>query len=281
MNEQQKQEYQALSERFEVATPQKILRWAITTYGEKLTMATAFGAEGCCLLHMIAQIRDETGIVPDIFNLDTGYQFPQTLALRERIQKKYGLNIRLVSNAETPKEMEARFGGPLYKEHPSHCCHLRKVVPLRDAVQGFDAWITAIRREQTPERARTSIVGQDPKFDFLVKVSPLANWTKQQVWDYVREYEVPYNPLHDQGFPSVGCWPCTRAVKPGEDERSGRWARSGQARMRHSYHGGWQNRTRSRTSRFRSGSSKSGVKQAELEKRKRGHWPRFFVFYSA
>ena len=224
MNEQQKQEFQALSERFEVATPQKILRWAITTYGEKLTMATAFGAEGCCLLHMIAQIRDETGIVPDIFNLDTGYQFPQTMALRNRIQKKYGLNIRLVSNPETPQEMEARFGGKLYESHPNHCCHLRKVVPLRDAVQGFDAWITAIRREQTPERARTAIVGQDPKFDFLVKVSPLANWTKQQVWDYIREHEVPYNPLHDQGFPSIGCWPCTRAVAPGEDERSGRWA---------------------------------------------------------
>lgn len=224
MNEQQKQELQALSERFEVATPQEILRWAITNYREKLTMATAFGAEGCCLLHMIAQIRDETGIAPDIFNLDTGYQFPQTLALRNRIQKKYGLNIRLVSNEETIQQMEARFGGKLYESQPNHCCHLRKVVPLRDAVQGFDAWITAIRREQTPERARTAIVGQDPKFDFLVKVSPLANWTKQQVWDYIREHEVPYNPLHDQGFPSIGCWPCTRAVAPGEDERSGRWA---------------------------------------------------------
>jgi phosphoadenosine phosphosulfate reductase len=224
MQEQQLAELAQISARFETATPQKILRWAIETYREKLTMATAFGAEGCCLLHMIAQIRDETGLVPDIFNLETGYQFPQTLALRNRIQKKYGLNIRLVSADETTQQMEARFGGPLYKAHPNHCCHLRKVVPLRSAVQGFDAWITAIRREQTPERARTAIVGPDPKFDFLVKVSPLANWTKEQVWDYIREYDIPYNPLHDQGFPSIGCWPCTQAVKAGDDERAGRWA---------------------------------------------------------
>lgn len=224
MNEQQAAELKAISERFETATPQEILRWAITTYKGKLTMATAFGAEGCCLLHMIAQIRDETGIVPDIFNLDTGYQFPQTLALRNRIQKKYGLTIRLVSAEESTNQLEARFAGPLYKENANQCCHLRKVVPLQEAVQGFEAWITAIRREQTPERARAGIVSPDPKFDFLVKVSPLANWTKQQVWDYIRENDIPYNPLHDQGFPSIGCWPCTRAVKEGEDERSGRWA---------------------------------------------------------
>jgi len=224
MTEQQLMELQDISERFETAPPQKILRWAIQTYRDKLTMATAFGAEGCCLLHMIAQIRDETGLVPDVFNLETGYQFPQTMALRERIQKKYGLHIRLVSAPETVKELEARFGGPLYKTHPNHCCHLRKVVPLREAVQGFAAWITAIRREQTPERAVTAIVGPDPKFDFLTKISPLANWSKQQVWDYIHKYDVPYNPLHDQGFPSIGCWPCTRPVQPGEDERSGRWA---------------------------------------------------------
>ena len=217
-------ELKELSARFETATPQEILRWAIETYKDKLTMATAFGAEGCCLLHMIAQIRDETGLVPDIFNLDTGYQFPQTLMVRQRIQKKYNLDVRLVSAQETVKEMEARFGGPIYRTDTNQCCHIRKIVPLEQAVQGFDAWITAIRREQTPERAATAIIGPDPKFDFLVKVSPLANWTKQQVWDYIRENDIPYNPLHDQGFPSIGCWPCTNAVKEGEDERAGRWA---------------------------------------------------------
>ena len=220
------EELQRISAEFESAPPETILRWTLNHFGVRLTMATAFGAEGCCLLDMIAKLRDELGVAPDIFNLETGYQFPQTLALRSRIEKKYGLKIRLVSSQETTKEMEARFGGPIYKSQPNQCCHLRKVLPLRDAVQGFDAWITAIRREQTPERSVTAIVGPDPKFDFLTKVSPLANWTRQQVWDYIHANGVPYNPLHDQGFPSIGCWPCTRQVEAGGDERAGRWAGS-------------------------------------------------------
>ena len=104
--------------------------------------------EGCCLLAMIAQSRDETGFAPDIFNLDTGYQFPETLELRERLQARYGLSMRLVSATETIEHMEARFGGPIYGTNPDHCCYLRTVVPLQAAVQGFDAWLTAIRRDQ-------------------------------------------------------------------------------------------------------------------------------------
>lgn len=212
-----------ISETLEGATPTEILQWAMETYGPKLTMATAFGAEGCALIAMIAAIRDRTGLTLDIFNLDTGYQFPQTLALRERIQKQYGIAVRLVSNEETVAEMEARFGGPIYKSRPDECCRLRKIVPLEDAVRGFDAWITAIRRDQTPERAAQPIVGMDAKFD-LVKINPLANWSKAQVWDYIRDHNVPTNPLHEQGFPSIGCWPCTRPVQDGDDDRAGRWA---------------------------------------------------------
>jgi len=207
----------------EMATPQEILRWAIETYRDKLTMATAFGAEGCCLIDMIAGIRDATGLAPDIFNLETGYQFPETLELRERMQERYDLNIRLVSSHESVETMEARLGGPIYNRNPDLCCNLRKVRPLSQAVQGFDAWITAIRRDQTPERSTAPIVGRDAKFG-LVKVNPLANWTKTQVWDYLYDNEVPFNPLHLQGFPSIGCWPCTRAVEKGEDDRAGRWA---------------------------------------------------------
>lgn len=214
---------QIISERFETATPQEILRWAIETYREKLTMATAFGAEGCCLIAMMAQIRDETGLTPDIFNLETGYQFPQTLALRERMQQKYGIPIRFVQARESTAEMEARLGGPIYRSNPDMCCHIRKVAPLREAVEGFDAWISAIRRDQTPERAAAPIIAPDPKFD-LIKVNPLANWSKDQVWDYIRAHDVPTNPLHEQGFPSIGCWPCTRPVAPGEDDRAGRWS---------------------------------------------------------
>jgi phosphoadenosine phosphosulfate reductase len=210
--------------RLEAATPQEILRWAVETYRGTVTMATAFGAEGCCLLAMIAQIRDETGLVPDIFNLDTGYQFPETLALRERLEQRYGLVIRLVGAPETVAQLEARCGGPLYPSHPEHCCYLRKVVPLRTAVHGFAAWITAIRRDQTPERAHAPVVGPDPRYPHLVKINPLATWTKAQVWAYIHGHHVPVNPLHAAGYASIGCWPCTRPVAPGEDDRAGRWA---------------------------------------------------------
>ena len=218
------EQLQALSDRLESATPQEIVGWAIETYRDKLTIATAFGAEGCCLLAMIAQSRDETGFAPNIFNLDTGYQFPETLELRERLQARYGLCIRLVSAPETIEHMEARFGGPIYGTNPDHCCSLRKVVPLQAAVQGFDAWLTAIRRDQTPERARVPIVGRDPKYRHLVKINPLAHWRKEQVWDYIQTHNVPVNPLHAQGYPSIGCWPCTRPIFAGEDDRAGRWA---------------------------------------------------------
>ena len=216
---------QEIGSGFEKSTPQEILRWAMETYRDKLTMATAFGPEGCALIAMIAQIRDETGIAPDIFNLDTGYQFPQTLALRDQIEKKYGIAIRRAGSLESVAELEARFGGPVYKVDTDLCCHLRKVEPLHAAVVGFEAWITAIRRDQTPERAGQPIVGTDPKLD-LVKINPLANWSSAQVWDYIKANDVPTNPLHEQGFKSIGCWPCTRAVKPGEDDRAGRWAGS-------------------------------------------------------
>lgn len=211
------------SEELEGRSPQAILRWAIDTYRDGLTMATAFGAEGCALIAMIAAIRDEIGLVPDIFNLETGYQFPETLALRERLQEKYHLAIRLVRAEETVEQMEARFGGPIYDSDPAQCCFRRKVVPLRAAVKGYQAWLTSIRRDQTPERASAAIVGLDPRLA-LVKVNPLANWTKEQVWAFIREHDVPTNPMHERDYPSIGCWPCTRAVSVGQDDRAGRWA---------------------------------------------------------
>ncbi|HEX8552757.1 MAG TPA: phosphoadenylyl-sulfate reductase [Abditibacteriaceae bacterium] len=217
-------ELDAISQTFEAQSPQDILAWAMQTYGEKLTMATAFGAEGCALLAMIARLRDERGLtVPDVFNLDTGYQFEETLELKRRIEAKYNLLIRFARAEETVEEWEARNNGPVYTHDPAACCHARKVVPLGNAVQGFAAWITAIRRDQTPERAGQPIIGPETKFE-MVKINPLANWTKAQVWEFVKENDVPTNPLHDQGFPSIGCWPCTRAVAEGEDDRAGRWS---------------------------------------------------------
>ena len=203
----------------EMATPQEIVRWAIDRYFPKITMATAFGAEGCAIIRMIAEIEPRMRL----FNLDTGYQFPETLDLRERIAARYGIVVDFVRAETTVAEYEAMHGGPLYSRQPDQCCHDRKIVPLKRAVAGYDAWLSAIRRDQTAHRKAAGIVEWDKKLG-LVKVNPLANWTKKDVWTFIVENDIPYNPLHDQGYPSIGCWPCTRAVAQGEDDRAGRWS---------------------------------------------------------
>lgn len=212
-------ELAGINAQLEGKSPQEILRWAVDAFHPKLAMATAFGPEGCCLLHMIAEIEPSVYV----FNLETGYQFPETLALRERIQERYGLTVNLIRPEQTVAEYEADHGGPLYVHRPDQCCHDRKNLPLRRALNGYQAWVSAIRRDQTSHRAAAQVVQWDTKFE-LMKVNPLLGWTKKDVWAFVAEHNVPYNPLHDQGFPSIGCWPCTRAVEEGSDERSGRWA---------------------------------------------------------
>ena len=182
------------NEQLAQATPQEILRWAVRTYHPKLTMATAFGAEGCCIIHMLAEIEPKVRI----FNLETGYQFAETLELRERIKQRYGIEVEYVRAEMSVPEYEEEHGGPLYRIRPDQCCHDRKIVPLRRAVAGYDAWISAIRRDQTKDRGQASIVQWDPKFK-LVKVNPLLAWTKTDVWEFVLRHEVPYNPLHDKG----------------------------------------------------------------------------------
>src|SRR5579884_1280615 len=182
------------SERLRDATPQDILRWAVDVFHPKLTMATAFGAEGCCILHMLADIRPDVRV----FNLDTGYQFAETLELRERIRQRYGIEVEYVRPEQTVAEYEAEHGGPLYGLRPDQCCYDRKVLPLRRAVIGHDAWISAIRRDQTEHRAAAGVVQWDGKFN-LVKVNPLLGWTRSDVWRFILDHDIPYNPLHDQG----------------------------------------------------------------------------------
>ena len=209
--------------RLNQATPQEILRWAVETYYPKLTMATAFGPEGCVILHMLAEIQPKVRV----FNLDTGYQFAETLELRDRIAERYGIEVELVQPRDSVAEFEELNNGPLYVADPDRCCRERKIVPLRQAVVGYDAWISAIRADQSGDRSRSSVVGWDAKFQ-LAKINPLLRWTKRDVWAFIVTNNVPYNPLHDQGYPSIGCRPCTRAVNQGDDERAGRWA--GQAK---------------------------------------------------
>jgi phosphoadenosine phosphosulfate reductase len=207
------------NERLEAASPQDILRWVTNRFAPRFTMATAFGPEGMVLIHMLAEIAPQT----PIFNLDTGYQFKETLELREEVKRRYGISVEMKRAETSVEEYERQNGGPVYRTNPDQCCFDRKVKVLQQAVVGMHAWASAIRRDQSPDRAAAPIVGWDKKFN-LVKVSPLANWTKQKVWAFITEHDIPYNPLHDQGFTSIGCWPCTRAVLLGEDERAGRWS---------------------------------------------------------
>src|SRR5438876_2717241 len=199
--------------------PEAVLRWAVETFYPRLTMATAFGLEGNCIIHMLADIEPKVRI----FNLETGYQFPETLELRERIKDRYGIEVEYITPELTVKEYEEEHGGPLYTIRPDQCCYDRKVLPLRRAVVGYAAWVSAIRRDQTSHRAVAGVVQWDAKFS-LVKVNPLLTWTRKDVWNFIHKHDIPYNPLHDRNYPSIGCWPCTRAVVAGEDERAGRWS---------------------------------------------------------
>jgi phosphoadenosine phosphosulfate reductase len=209
----------AASSSLDGKSPQAILRWAVAEFHPRLTMATAFGAEGCCLIHMLAEIEPNVRI----FNLDTGYQFQETLDLRERIRERYGIEVEYIRPEMSVAEYETEHGGPLYNIRPDQCCHDRKVIPLRRAVEGYDAWISAIRGDQTGQRAAAGVVAWDAKFS-LVKINPLLAWTKKDVWSFILKHDIPYNPLHDQNYPSIGCQPCTRPITEGEDERAGRWA---------------------------------------------------------
>ena len=214
------QELAEASARLESASPEEIIAWASQRFAPYLTMATAFGPEGCVIISMIAKVAPQT----HVFNLDTGYQFLETLDLRDKLARKYGVEVEMLQPELSVPEYEALHGGPLYKTNPNQCCFDRKVKVLRRAAEGQHAWMSGIRRDQSTDRARAAIVEWDKKFN-LVKISPLANWTKQDVWKRILDEEIPYNPLHDQGYPSIGCWPCTRAVAEGEtDERAGRWS---------------------------------------------------------
>jgi phosphoadenosine phosphosulfate reductase len=203
------------------ATPQDILRWSVRQFHPRLLMATAFGAEGCCVIHMLADIEPRVTFI----NLETGYQFPETLELRERIKTRYGIAVEYIYPEQTVAEYEKEHGGPLHGLRPDQCCYDRKVLPLRRALERHAplAWISAIRKDQTADRNQADIVQWDSKFE-LVKVNPLLHWTKKEVWGFIAKHDVPYNPLHDRDYPSIGCWPCTRPIASGEDDRAGRWA---------------------------------------------------------
>jgi phosphoadenosine phosphosulfate reductase len=212
------EEVKSLNDQFLGKTPQEILELAFSKFAN-IAFACSFGAEDVALVDMIVKIKPDA----KIFYLDTDVLFAETYETIERIKEKYAPNLIKYSPAITLEEQAEQYGEALWAKDPDLCCSLRKVEPLQRALDGLDAWITGIRREQAPTRANAGVIEVDRKFQ-LIKFNPIALWKDQDVWNYIKENEVPYNPLHDQGYPSIGCLHCTRAVKPGEDPRAGRWS---------------------------------------------------------
>jgi phosphoadenosine phosphosulfate reductase len=208
------------AEELENATPQEILQYAIETF-PNITFACSFGAEDVVLVDMLQKISPKT----DIFYLDTDFHFKETYETRDKLIEHYGMSFVEVKPEITPEEQAEQFGAELWKSDPNQCCNIRKVQPLTKILSKYDAWITGIRRDQAPTRANAKKVEYDTKFG-LIKFNPIAGWTSEDVWNYIRENNVIYNPLHDQNYPSIGCEYCTRKVMPGEDPRAGRWSGS-------------------------------------------------------
>jgi len=199
-------------------SPQQLLGWAFETFRDEVAISSAFGAEGMVLIDMASRVSKDFRL----FTVDTEFLFPETYSLIDRIEQKYEIQIERVFSLLPPEEQERVHGAALWSRNPDQCCNLRKVEPLRRKLSELRAWITSIRRDQTSFRKDAHKIQWDEKFG-LVKVNPIADWTSQQVWQYLRDHGVPYNSLHDQNYPSIGCTHCTRAVQPGEDARAGRW----------------------------------------------------------
>jgi phosphoadenosine phosphosulfate reductase len=200
-------------------TAQEVLRWAFDTFGRDVAVSSAFGAEGMVVIDMASRIHRDFRL----FTLDTEFLFPENYNLMDRVEDRYGIRIEKVYSLLSPEEQKRTHGAALWSRDPDLCCNLRKVEPLKRKLAELRAWITSIRRDQTVFRSGVGTIEWDAKFG-LVKINPIADWTSKKVWRYLHQHNVPYNPLHDRGYPSIGCTHCTRAVAPGEDPRAGRWS---------------------------------------------------------
>jgi phosphoadenosine phosphosulfate reductase len=208
-----------LQDQFETKHPKDILRWAVETYGDQLVVVTSFQPTGIVTLHMLNEIAGNTPIV----TLDTGLLFPETYALMDELEARFNLNLNRARPELTVDQQSAQHGAKLWEREPDRCCNMRKTLPLREALTGYSAWISGLRRDQSASRANIPIISWDER-NGMVKLNPFANWTEEMIWIYIRAHELPYNDLHDRGYPSIGCFPCTQAVAEGEDARSGRWS---------------------------------------------------------
>jgi len=216
----------ALNERFEHAAPEEILEWALARSGfERVAVASAFQREGTCIIHMAIEIRPD---VPILF-LETGFHFAETLAFKQKLAEQFGLNVVDLTGDHTVDSQAEAYGPKLYERDPNRCCELNKVEPFNRALRGLDAWVTGMRRDSSWTRRDTPILLQyEPApGQSILRLNPIANWTQRDVWAYLKQHDIPHNPLYDLGYATIGCAPCTRIVFPGEDERAGRWSGTG------------------------------------------------------
>jgi len=207
------------NDKLEGQKPEQILDWAVENFSPRLAMGTALGISGCVILSMLGARKNDVYV----FNIDTGYQFPETLDVIERIQIQYDIEIHREAPEQSVDEYERIHDGPLHQIDSHRCCQDRKIRVLERLAPKFDAWISGIRRDQGPTRAKMPVVSWDARFG-LIKIAPIVAWTGKAVWNKIITDSIPYNVLFDQGYTSIGCAPCTRATLPGEDERAGRWS---------------------------------------------------------
>ena len=213
----------AKAEEFETASLTEILRWGWETYGERAALGTSFQGAGIVVMHTAY----ENGFRFPIFTIDTGLLFPETLELKAKLEARLGVQIESLHPDQTVAEQAAEHGPELWNRYPDLCCTMRKVIPLQNKLKTLDVWITGLRRQQSETRTKTQIA-ELYKFDvlhdqYILKLNPMATWTRDAVQAYLRERDLPINVLQSRGYRSIGCMPCTRPVGEGDDERAGRW----------------------------------------------------------
>jgi phosphoadenosine phosphosulfate reductase len=216
------EEADRLADELEDATAEEVLRRAVELFSPHIVLTCSWQKQSSVLVHMISEIAPDTRVV----TFDTGVLFPETYETRDRLMERYPLRFEAIEPELTLAAQAQAHGDALWERDPDACCGIRKVAPLERALDGMDAWITGIRREQSQTRQNARKIEVDPRRG-VVKVQPLVAWTNRDVWRYIWRHSIPYNPLHDHGYPSIGCVPCTQSVNAGSDERSGRWRGTG------------------------------------------------------
>lgn len=206
-----------LNSQFEHQAPDDLLIWGAESFGNEIVLGTGFGPSGVVLIHKVCELK----LPIKVFCLDTNLLFKETYALWDKIEDRFEIRIESVSPILTLDGQAKRHGEELWKSNPDKCCHLRKVLPLQKYLSNKKAWITGLRRSQSNIRMGIEKVEWDPE-NKVYKLNPLADWDQETIWKYIEQHDLPYNPLHDEGYPSIGCIPCTEP-SIGENERSGRW----------------------------------------------------------